>query len=223
MLWRAVFPWERRRGMWVTVAHVVVAPFGRCTFRDTFVGDVMTSLVKVFTDLAYTFCFLGTGEFLKLAPGNDSSISSDRCSDAPAYTQVFSPIIHAAPLVRCDRAVHAYTNSTLTRDCSGFACCRTFAGERWAGLNPRHVSVLNLVAGTVTLGIAFPTLQMLGSMHSPKLCRCMEFSIQTTQDQKAHLHATRFGLATAGDRLCTPVYYVCLQVAWAAIYFTSTL
>jgi len=91
--------------MWVTVAHVVVAPFGRCTFRDTFVGDVMTSLVKVFTDLAYTFCFLGTGEFLKLAPGNDSSITSDRCSDAPAYTQVFSPIIHAAPLVRCDRAV----------------------------------------------------------------------------------------------------------------------
>lgn len=104
MLWRAVFPWERRRGMWVTVAHVVVAPFGRCTFRDTFVGDVMTSLVKVFTDLAYTFCFLGTGEFLKLAPGIDSSITSDRCSDAPAYTQVFSPIIHAAPLVRCDRA-----------------------------------------------------------------------------------------------------------------------
>lgn len=105
LTWRAFFPWEKRRELWITVRHVVTAPFGRCLFRDTYAGDVMTSLVKVFSDLAYTACFLGTGEFLKLAPGSDVNVSAARCLSAPAYALVASPIVHAAPLVRGGRVL----------------------------------------------------------------------------------------------------------------------
>ena len=121
LAWRAVFPWDRRRDLWVTVGNVMAAPFGRCLFRDTYAGDVMTSLVKVFSDLAYTACFLGTGEFLKLAPGADVTVSAARCTSAPAYALVASPIVHAAPLVRGDavllgRCQHCGTARAYHRD-----------------------------------------------------------------------------------------------------------
>lgn len=98
LVWRAFWPWSHRRGMWSTLGNVVTAPFGRCLFRDTFAGDVMTSLVKVFADLAYSACFLGSGEFLKLGPIGGPSIATPWCAHTSAYLLVISPIIHAAPL-----------------------------------------------------------------------------------------------------------------------------
>lgn len=128
VMFRAVYPWKDRRDLWSTVLNVVTAPFGRCIFRDTFAGDVMTSLVKVFSDVAYTACFIGTGEVMKLAPGRHSTISADVCKHAPGYALVASPAVHAAPLVcRYKRWLprHQVPHSCF---CSGFVFFRTFAG-----------------------------------------------------------------------------------------------
>jgi hypothetical protein len=54
-------PWSQRKGMWVTIKDSVIAPFALAKFRETFLADVMTSVVKVFVDLVYTFCFFFTG------------------------------------------------------------------------------------------------------------------------------------------------------------------
>jgi hypothetical protein len=60
VLW-LVFPWSRRRGVWITIRNTALAPLFDVKFRDTFVGDVLTSVVKVLTDLVYTFCFYTSG------------------------------------------------------------------------------------------------------------------------------------------------------------------
>jgi hypothetical protein len=60
ILW-SFLPWSRRRGLWVTVKDTMIAPFAESKFRETFVGDVMTSVVKVMTDVVYTLCFFTSG------------------------------------------------------------------------------------------------------------------------------------------------------------------
>jgi hypothetical protein len=60
-------PWSRRKGVWLTVKDVVISPFAPSSFRETFVGDVLTSIVKLLTDILYTFCFFFTGAWLLLA------------------------------------------------------------------------------------------------------------------------------------------------------------
>jgi len=58
------FPWKMRRPLWIAIGQVVSAPFVSPTFFLTYVGDVFTSMVKVFQDILWTFCFFATGDFL---------------------------------------------------------------------------------------------------------------------------------------------------------------
>ena len=50
--------WHTRATLLSTVASVVTAPFGSVTFRDTYVGDVLTSMVKVLVDVEYSIALL---------------------------------------------------------------------------------------------------------------------------------------------------------------------
>ena len=50
--------WHTRSTLLATVASVVTAPFGSVTFRDTYVGDVLTSMVKVLVDVEYSIALL---------------------------------------------------------------------------------------------------------------------------------------------------------------------
>ena len=56
-----VFPWSQRRGMLITIKDSMIAPFALAKFRETFLADVVTSVIKVLVDLVYTFCFFFTG------------------------------------------------------------------------------------------------------------------------------------------------------------------
>lgn len=54
-----LYPW-RREVMW-GIRNCVIAPFGIVTFYVSYIGDVFTSLAKVFTDIAYSACFFASG------------------------------------------------------------------------------------------------------------------------------------------------------------------
>jgi len=56
-----VFPWRARRELFHIVSLTVGAPFYDVTFRDGFVGDVLTSTVRPLQDLAFTVFFLPFG------------------------------------------------------------------------------------------------------------------------------------------------------------------
>ena len=46
------------------VFNVVISPFGKVGFAENFAADVLTSLVKVMSYVAYSVCFLVTPRFV---------------------------------------------------------------------------------------------------------------------------------------------------------------
>ena len=62
-LGRLVLPWRRRRHLWACLGRVVAAPARDVRFVDTYVADVLTSMVKVLQDLLWAACFFASGDF----------------------------------------------------------------------------------------------------------------------------------------------------------------
>ena len=95
-LYRMVRPWKYRRGVLKTIVQVMMAPFTEVTFLHTFVGDYMTSTIKVDQDLLWSGCFFLSGEFY-LKDVIDP-IPTQNCANATWYTQMAVPLFCALPL-----------------------------------------------------------------------------------------------------------------------------
>jgi hypothetical protein len=48
--------------------EILKSPFGKLTFKEQFIADVLTSLVKVNVDVERSICFYITGSWLNSAP-----------------------------------------------------------------------------------------------------------------------------------------------------------
>jgi len=94
---KLIFPLKTRRPMWISIFKVVTAPCHSPTFFQTYVGDIFTSLVKVFQDLVWTFFWVFTGDFLM----NESDTSSrvGHWANHHWYRNVLIPIITLLPLL----------------------------------------------------------------------------------------------------------------------------
>ncbi|KAL7549665.1 hypothetical protein ACHAWF_012932, partial [Thalassiosira exigua] len=57
----AIVPWRKRKDGWIVLSTTVGAPLFPVTFRDGFVGDVLTSAVRPLQDLAFTAFFVPLG------------------------------------------------------------------------------------------------------------------------------------------------------------------
>lgn len=59
---RSVFPWtHRKRCIYTVLSYSIGAPFYKVEFRDGFIGDILTSMVKPMQDMAYTSFYLMSG------------------------------------------------------------------------------------------------------------------------------------------------------------------
>ena len=57
-----VFPWDgKRRAQWKILSYTIGAPLYHVTFRDGFIGDILTSSVRPFQDVAFTVFYLCSG------------------------------------------------------------------------------------------------------------------------------------------------------------------
>lgn len=57
-----LFPWtETKMQLWTTVSYTIGAPMFKVTFRDGFIGDVFTSVVRPLQDLAFTSFYVASG------------------------------------------------------------------------------------------------------------------------------------------------------------------
>jgi hypothetical protein len=54
---RTQIPFGRRRRFWSTMRFVFMAPFHKVRFRDAFVGDILTSLVRPFQDILFALSY----------------------------------------------------------------------------------------------------------------------------------------------------------------------
>lgn len=60
-LFLVVVPWRKRKVLWSIVSLTMGAPFYEVTFRDGFIGDIITSIVRPLQDLVFTLFFLPLG------------------------------------------------------------------------------------------------------------------------------------------------------------------
>lgn len=106
-----VRPWGRQLGLLRTVWEVVASPLYAVTFLHTFVGDYMTSTVKVTQDLAWSVCFFWSGEFLRkdavpvadLWGLGDALLTGEEdddltCQSNAYFVNVVVPLVCALPL-----------------------------------------------------------------------------------------------------------------------------
>lgn len=56
-----IFPWSKRKDLWIVLFYTIGAPFYDVTFRDGFVGDVLTSSVRPLQDIAFTLFYILSG------------------------------------------------------------------------------------------------------------------------------------------------------------------
>ncbi|DBA02069.1 TPA: hypothetical protein N0F65_000316 [Lagenidium giganteum] len=99
--------WGRQRGMFKTLYEIVLSPFFTVTFFHTFVGDYLTSTVKVNQDICWSICFFATREFLEkdvipsdmfdTQPREDEFLVQN-CANNVYYVNVAVPLICALPL-----------------------------------------------------------------------------------------------------------------------------
>jgi len=58
-------PWKNKKPLFLAIQNVMTSGFNSSTFFTQYVADVFTSLIKVFQDWAWTFCYILSGDFLK--------------------------------------------------------------------------------------------------------------------------------------------------------------
>jgi len=59
---KAFFPWNKRRyHFWTVMSYTISAPMYQISFRDGFVGDIFTSMVRPLQDIAFTMFYLFSG------------------------------------------------------------------------------------------------------------------------------------------------------------------
>ncbi|OWZ05691.1 hypothetical protein PHMEG_00022170 [Phytophthora megakarya] len=101
----AIRPWGQQFGMLRTLWEVVWSPLYPVSFFHTFVGDYLTSTVKVTQDVSWSVCFFATKEFLRkdnIQPGGDVQLLPELdepiCADNVYYVNVVVPLVCALPL-----------------------------------------------------------------------------------------------------------------------------
>ena len=55
---QVVVPWRKRGAFWLVVSLTPMAPWHNVTFRDGFIGDILTSAVRPMQDIAFTVVYL---------------------------------------------------------------------------------------------------------------------------------------------------------------------
>ncbi|CAI5731658.1 unnamed protein product [Hyaloperonospora brassicae] len=105
----AIRPWGQQLGMLRTLWEVVCSPLYPVSFFHTFVGDYLTSTVKVMQDVSWSVCFFTTKEFLRkdvipsgVGTQDPQTLSVDAteetCADNVYYLNMVVPLVCVLPL-----------------------------------------------------------------------------------------------------------------------------
>ena len=122
-----LFPLRTRVPMWEAIWQVITAPLHSPSFFHGYVGDVFTSMVKVFQDVAWTVCWVAHGEFT--AYENLKDEANFQWVNAVWYKHVLIPIICLFPLlIRFNQCLRRYIDtgeeslslSVIERNCLFF-------------------------------------------------------------------------------------------------------
>jgi hypothetical protein len=98
------------------IFRIVTSPWSPVTLRESYMGDVMTSLIKTYSNCAYALCYLISGAFLKR--GNELH-EFGTCN--ARYMTIVTGVIAFLPLwfrfAQCIRRILDTRASTSTKSC----------------------------------------------------------------------------------------------------------
>jgi hypothetical protein len=107
-----IIPWRTRRQLWLVIFKVITAPLNAPTLYHTFIGDVFTSMIKVFQDLLWSVCFILSGDFLAQETISGSPIGLHRWQSSLLYKNILIPLICLAPLwIRFNQCLRRYMDT----------------------------------------------------------------------------------------------------------------
>lgn len=110
MFLQLIFPLRSRRPMWRAIWHVVSTPLSSPTFFHGYLGDIFTSMVKVFQDIAWTLGFVLSGDFL--IPEEFKASTKHAWAKSLWYSKVLIPILTLLPLwFRFNQCLRRYTDT----------------------------------------------------------------------------------------------------------------
>uniref|UniRef100_A0A7S3NGY9 EXS domain-containing protein n=1 Tax=Aureoumbra lagunensis TaxID=44058 RepID=A0A7S3NGY9_9STRA len=113
---RLVSPWNRRKHLWRSLGKILVAPVSQVRFVDTYIADVLSSMVKVFLDTLWTACYVGTGDVFRAQVSTTNYLNKKddtpkeeadealmdpemtRCTTGLAYRNIAVPLACLLPL-----------------------------------------------------------------------------------------------------------------------------
>jgi EXS family len=95
---RLFVPFGRRGRFWSTLRYTLTAPFHRSRFRDSFLGDLLTSLVRPLQDVAFAAAYYITGLYGLITAQYDLSESGDMLESSWVLHTVILPSCALLPL-----------------------------------------------------------------------------------------------------------------------------
>ncbi|CAB1112597.1 unnamed protein product [Ectocarpus sp. CCAP 1310/34] len=89
-------PWHERKGLLRVLWTTIISPFGQVRFLEGYVGDILTSVVRVLIDVAFAFLYFLSG--VRGWLGNGLDLSNDPISSDPWFQNLLVPLLMVAPL-----------------------------------------------------------------------------------------------------------------------------
>lgn len=109
-MYQLVFPLKSRLPMWEAIGMVVTAPFHSPTFFHGYVGDIFTSMVKVFQDIAWTACWVLSGDFTRSEDMKNHT--TFHWSTSHWYKNFLIPVLCLLPLlIRFNQCLRRYMDT----------------------------------------------------------------------------------------------------------------
>ncbi|CAN0054746.1 unnamed protein product, partial [Ectocarpus sp. 6 AP-2014] len=104
---QVIFPVHKSKEFWRVIFKSLVAPLCKVDFFATYVTDVMTSSVKTTQDIAWTFCFFLSGDFLLNL--EDYHRKGSSWQHSAVYVNLVIPALCVLPLwLRFQQCVRRY-------------------------------------------------------------------------------------------------------------------
>ena len=96
--------------MWKAISKVVTAPLHAPSFFHGYVGDIFTSMVKVFQDIAWTICWVLSGDFTRSEDMKNHT--TFHWSTSHWYKNILIPILCLIPLlIRFNQCLRRYADT----------------------------------------------------------------------------------------------------------------
>lgn len=101
--------------MWSAILEVITAPLKSPTFFTIYIGDVLTSMVRVFQDIAWAFGFILSGDFLI----SEDHLNEDKIhawEHSLWYKNILIPLLCLLPLwMRFNQCLRRYLDSGVRK------------------------------------------------------------------------------------------------------------